>query len=50
MGLINLIAEVEPVFAFFRDVWAAFPVAIQALVLAAFGGVIYISALRSVWR
>lgn len=50
MGLIDLIAEVSGVFAFLRDVWTAIPVAIQILIYAAFGGVVYIAVLRSLWR
>lgn len=50
MGLIDLISEVSGVFAFLRDVWSAIPVAIQILIYAAFGGVVYISIMRSIWR
>jgi len=50
MGLIDFVLEVEPVFAFLRDTWSALPVAIQTLIRASFGGLIYLSALRSIWR
>lgn len=50
MGLIDLVLEVEPVFEFLRNMWTALPVAIQTLVLASFGGLIYLSVLRGIRR
>ena len=50
MGLSDLVNECESVFHYLRDVWSAMPVALQILVYAAFGGIIFISVLRGIWR
>ena len=49
MGLTVLIHECQDVFAFFADLYAAFPYAIKLLILASFGGVLLIAVLRSMW-
>ena len=42
----GLIAETAGVFAFLRGVYDALPVAIQLLILASFGGTIYIAVIN----
>ena len=46
----GLIAETAGVFAFLRDLWQTFPLAIQLLIYGTFGGVVFIAVLRGVWR
>ena len=46
----GLIAETAAVFEFLEDVYACFPVAIKLLILGAFGGVIYITFIKSIGR
>lgn len=46
----GLIAETAEVFAFLQGVYAALPVAIKILIYSAFGGIIYIAVMRSIWR
>lgn len=50
MGLMSLIGEVAGVFSFLHDVWSALPVAVRLVTYAAFGGVVYITAMKSIWR
>lgn len=47
MGLMN---ETAAVFTFLRDFFAALPVAVKILTYSAFGGILYIAFLRSLWR
>lgn len=44
----GLISETTAVFAFLKDFFGCLPVAVQLLVYAAFGGVLYISMLKMV--
>lgn len=46
----GLIGETASVFAFLRDVYSSFPVAVKLLITGAFGGVIYLALLKSLWR
>lgn len=50
MGLSDLVNECAAVYDFLRGVWSVLPVAVQILVYATFGGIIFISVLRSIWR
>ena len=42
-----LLAEVRGVFEFLRSCYDALPVAVQLLIVVTFGGMLYISVLRS---
>ena len=46
----GLISETASVFEFLQGVYDAFPVAVMLLILGAFGGIVYIAVLRSLWR
>lgn len=46
----GLIADCAGVFAFLREVFVALPTAIQLLINAAFGGMLYIAVLKSIRR
>lgn len=46
----GLIQETAGVFSFLRDFFAALPVAVKILTYGAFGGILYIAFLRSIWR
>lgn len=45
-----LINDIAPVFDFLRGVWDALPAVIKCLTISSFGGVVYISVLKSIWR
>lgn len=46
----DLISETAGVFAFLRDLYELLPVAIKLLILGSFGGIIYLSVMKSIWR
>lgn len=46
----GLIAETAGVFLFLQGVFYALPLAVRMLILGTFGGIIYITVVRSVWR
>lgn len=46
----GLISETAAVFDFLRFVYDSLPVAIKLLVVGAFGTVVFIAVMRSVWR
>ena len=46
----GLIGEVSGVFDFLRGVYDCFPTAVKLLITSAFGGMIYISVLKSIRR
>ena len=50
MGVMDLLTEVTGVFSFLGQTYSCLPVAIRLLILSAFGGVVYISVLKSIWR
>lgn len=50
MGLSDLVNECSTVFLFLRGIWDALPIAVQILVYSSFGGLIFISVLRTIWR
>lgn len=49
MGLRSVVQEIQPVFTFLGNVWSALPNMVQFLVYIAFGIVILLAALRSLW-
>lgn len=44
----GLIGETTAVFAFLKDFFGCLPIAVQLLIYAAFGGVLYITLLKMV--
>lgn len=49
MGLISVLSELQAVFQFLNDVWAALPNMIHLLVYVSFGLVVFISVFKSIW-
>lgn len=49
MGLKSVLQEFSQVFEYLRDVWSALPNMIQLLIYLAFGVVILITVLKSLW-
>ena len=49
MGLKSLVQEIMPVFSFLGNVWSALPNMVQFLIYIAFGIVILLAVMRSLW-
>lgn len=49
MGLKSVVQEIQPVFAFLRDVWSSLPSMVQLLMWFVFGTVVFITVLKSLW-
>lgn len=49
MGLRSVVQEVQPVFVFLQEVWAALPYMVQVLTWLVFGVVIILAISKSIW-